>query len=89
MKLPHLIFALFVIATWPALAHADTWCIRDSAGIVDPICAFSSAEDCIHAAIVGPSGAVCVRDDINTVAKTTEKGRSRSRVAHLRLRADN
>ena len=40
-------------------ARADSWCVRDSAGMMDPICAFSSAQDCVHAAILGPSGSVC------------------------------
>jgi hypothetical protein len=42
-------------------ARADSWCIRDKDGIIAPICAFSSSADCVHAALVGPSGSVCVQ----------------------------
>jgi hypothetical protein len=35
---------------------AESWCIRDRAGVTSEICAFSSAEDCIGAAAVGPAG---------------------------------
>jgi hypothetical protein len=50
-------FALVAVGQVPA--RADIWCLHDSAGITSPMCAFSSAQDCIHAAIVGPSGMVC------------------------------
>jgi hypothetical protein len=43
-----------------AAGKADSWCIRDKEGIIAAICAFSSSADCIHAALVGPSGSVCV-----------------------------
>jgi hypothetical protein len=43
-------------------ARAETWCVRDAAGTMSPICAFSSAQDCIHAAILGPSGSICAQD---------------------------
>jgi hypothetical protein len=47
----------------PAIGHAESWCIRDSAGITSEICAFSSVDDCVRAALVGPSGGiVCVRE---------------------------
>jgi hypothetical protein len=47
----------------PTIAKADSWCIRDSAGVTSAICAFSSADDCIRAALVGPSGGiVCARE---------------------------
>jgi hypothetical protein len=45
-----------------ATGKADSWCIRDKAGAIAPICAFSSSADCIHAALVGPSGSVCVQE---------------------------
>ncbi len=48
----------------PAIGHAETWCIRDSAGITSEICAFSSADDCIRAALVGPSGGIiCAQNE--------------------------
>ncbi len=51
-------------------AAADSWCVRDSAGTMEPICAFSSAQDCIHAAILGPSGSVCQHEaDVARAAK--------------------
>ena len=37
---------------------AETWCIRDRAGVTSEICAFSSADDCIRAALVGPAGGI-------------------------------
>jgi hypothetical protein len=51
------VFVLAVAGSVPA--RADIWCVHDSAGITSPICAFSSAQDCVRAAIVGPSGMVC------------------------------
>jgi hypothetical protein len=39
-----------------APAKAETWCIRDRAGVTSEICAFSSAHDCVRAALVGPAG---------------------------------
>jgi hypothetical protein len=54
---------LAALATMPAAAgRADSWCIRDKDRIIAPICAFSSSADCIHAALVGPSGSVCVQE---------------------------
>ena len=54
--------ALAAFFTLPAAAgKADSWCIRDKDGIIAPICAFSSSADCVHAALVGPSGSVCVQ----------------------------
>jgi hypothetical protein len=48
-----------VLATaMPGRGNAQTWCIRDKAGITSEICAFSSADDCIRAALVGPSGGI-------------------------------
>jgi hypothetical protein len=52
--------ATFIIP--PAAASADSWCVRDKAGTIAPICAFSSAADCVHAALIGPSGSVCVQE---------------------------
>jgi hypothetical protein len=43
-------------------AKAETWCIRDRAGVTSEICAFSSAHDCVRAALVGPAGGtVCAQ----------------------------
>lgn len=39
-------------------ANAETWCIRDRGGVTSEICAFSSAHDCIRAALVGPAGGI-------------------------------
>jgi hypothetical protein len=83
MKLPvvggALVAVLAGVALGPAPARADSWCIRDSGGMLDPICAFSSAQDCIHAAIVGPSGAVCVQE--NAIAEPAPKPPARRYVA--------
>jgi hypothetical protein len=73
--------ALFAVAVWPPTARADSWCIRDSGGMLSPICAFSSAQECIHAAIVGPSGGVCVRDDADAAVETTKKASPKRRVS--------
>ena len=55
--------ALAALFTLPAaIASADSWCVRDKAGMIAPICAFSSAADCVHAALLGPSGSVCVQE---------------------------
>jgi hypothetical protein len=57
------ISALAAFFTMQAAAgKADSWCIRDKAGTIAPICAFSSSADCIRAALVGPSGSVCVQE---------------------------
>jgi len=58
--------ATCIVAIWTTglltAAKAETWCIRDRAGVTSEICAFSSAHDCIRAALVGPAGgAVCVQ----------------------------
>jgi hypothetical protein len=45
----------------PTRGSRQGWCIRDKDGIIAPICAFSSPADCVHAALVGPSGSVCVQ----------------------------
>jgi hypothetical protein len=71
--------ALFAVAVWPPTARADSWCIRDSGGMLSPICAFSSAQECVRAAIVGPSGVVCVREDANV--ETTRKAPPKRRAA--------
>jgi len=52
--------ALFT--TLAGTSQADSWCIRDKDGTIAPICAFSSSADCVHAALVGPSGSVCVQE---------------------------
>jgi hypothetical protein len=63
MKQAMYVSALAAFFTMPAAAgKADSWCIRDKAGTIAPICAFSSSADCIHAALVGPSGSVCVQE---------------------------
>jgi hypothetical protein len=55
--------ALAALFTLPAAAaRADSWCVRDKAGMIAPICAFSSSADCVHAAMIGPSGSVCVQE---------------------------
>jgi hypothetical protein len=63
MRRKFYIGALAAFFTLPAaVAWADSWCIRDKAGMIAPICAFSSSADCVHAALVGPSGSVCVQE---------------------------
>jgi hypothetical protein len=54
----------------PGTAYAQTWCIRDSAGITSEICAFSSADDCIRAALVGPSGGIICAPQRGRAAET-------------------
>lgn len=56
-----LTFAFGVLAT----AKAETWCIRDRAGVTSEICAFSSAHDCVRAALVGPSGGTVCSQQIH------------------------
>jgi hypothetical protein len=61
-----ILFAIFMVITFTivllATPKAETWCIRDRAGVTSEICAFSSARDCIGAALVGPAGGtVCAQ----------------------------
>jgi hypothetical protein len=76
------LLAAAVISVRPAAA--DSWCVRDSAGTMEPICAFSSAQDCIHAAILGPSGSVCQHEaDVARAAKPEAQSKgSRSKKHH-------
>lgn len=64
-------------------AQADSWCIRDAEGITAPICAFSSAEDCIRAAIIGPSGIVCMREQPDPALVKARKKKPRARRRRL------
>jgi hypothetical protein len=66
-------------------ARADTWCIRDSGGGMFQACGFSSAQDCVRAALVGPGG-ICAREEPPV---TTEAVKSATRkTAHRKKRAD-
>lgn len=67
-----LLTGVLALALSPTAVHADMWCIRNSGGMLSPICAFSSAQDCIQAAIVGPSGAVCVHDNTPAAAEAAK-----------------
>jgi len=63
MRQPLCVSALAALFGMPAaIAEADSWCIRDKDGVIAPICAFSSSGDFVHAALVGPSGSVCVQE---------------------------
>jgi hypothetical protein len=57
----------------PAIARAESWCIRDSTGVTSEICAFSSSEDCIRAALVGPSGGIVCTPERRPGAKSNER----------------
>jgi hypothetical protein len=71
-------------------ARADSWCVRDSAGTMEPICAFSSAQDCVHAAILGPSGSVCQHEaDIARPAKPEAQSKSLRSKKHRAGRAQS
>ena len=63
MKPTMLIGGVLALAAAGVPVRADSWCVHDAAGVTSPICAFSSAQDCIQAAIVGPSGTVCTREE--------------------------
>ncbi len=69
---------LAVVLAAAAPARAETWCVRDKDGVTPAICAFSSADDCIRAAVVGPSGIVCAQE---TGAAPTSNG-TRSAAPH-------
>ena len=59
---PLRVSALAALFAMPAaIAEADSWCIRDKGGVIAPMCAFSSSADCVHAALVRPSGSVCAQ----------------------------
>ena len=60
-----LIFAALAIAAVmfrPEAATAETWCIRDKTATTPGVCGFSSAADCVHAAMVGPPQSICERE---------------------------
>ena len=67
----------------PASGRAETWCIRDLAGVTAEICAFSSAQDCTRAAFVGPSGGIVCVQQHGPVAKGGER-HIRRRTTRLR-----
>jgi hypothetical protein len=78
--------ALVMVAS--GAARADSWCVRDSAGTMAPICAFSSAQDCVHAAILGPSGSVCEHEaDAARAAKPAAPAK-KHRASRTQQRAD-
>ena len=72
----------------PAIANAETWCIRDSAGVTSEICAFSSAQDCIRAAMVGPSGGIICAPERGRRAESNERLNKR-RTARLKPQANH
>lgn len=79
---------LAAVFTLPAVAaSADSWCIRDKAGSIAPICAFSSAADCVHAALVGPSGSVCVQEG-TPAARYHDPAETARKAAKRRYRRD-
>jgi hypothetical protein len=61
------LLATYIVAIWTTTglltaAKAQTWCIRDRAGVTSQLCAFSSAHDCIRAALIGSAGGtVCAQ----------------------------
>ena len=74
----------------PAAGHADSWCLRDSAGISPGICAFSSAQDCIRAALINPAAGLCAREELKptTAAAPPAKPPAKRRAARLRRTGD-
>jgi hypothetical protein len=79
-------FVFVVAVTGSAPVRADIWCLHDSAGVTSPICAFSSAQDCVHAAVVGPSGMVCSQG--NTGPPPFENKARKGHVTHSRQQAN-
>jgi hypothetical protein len=63
-------------------AQADTWCIRDSGGGMFSACGFSSAGDCVRAALVGPGG-ICAREELPAAAEPAKS----VAVKHVRHKA--
>jgi hypothetical protein len=64
-RMNSLIFAGLAIAAVmlrPEAALAETWCIRDKTATTPGVCGFSSALDCVHAAMVGPPQSICERE---------------------------
>lgn len=73
MKKAVYVSLLAVLATTPpAVGKAESWCIRDLAGVTSEICAFSSAQDCVRAALVGPSGGIVCAQERGPIAKGGE-----------------
>jgi hypothetical protein len=70
--------ATCIVAIWttglPTAAKAETWCIRDRAGVTSEICAFSSANDCIRAAVVGPAGGIVCAQQTRRVVEDGWRG---------------
>jgi hypothetical protein len=80
--------ALTALFTLPGAAvWADSWCIRDKAGMIAPICAFSSSGDCVHAALLGPSGSVCVQEG-TPAARYNDPANKAQKAARRRYRRD-
>lgn len=87
-NIPMISLALLTILL-PTIAKADSWCIRDLAGVTSAICAFSSAEDCIRAALVGPSGGiVCTRESSVAAEGGGNLAKHYSATAQFKKRAD-
>jgi hypothetical protein len=78
---------LALAATGSVPVRADSWCVHDAAGVTSPICAFSSAQDCIQAAIVGPSGTVCTREEALSRASPPKDQARRSHARRSRRQA--
>jgi hypothetical protein len=54
--------AIALMMFWLETATAETWCIRDKTATTPGVCGFSSALDCVHAAMVGPPQSICERE---------------------------
>jgi hypothetical protein len=80
--------ALALAAAAPLPVRADSWCLHDSAGVTSTICAFWSAQDCIQAAIVGPSGMVCTREDAIPQAPAPKAQARKGHAGHWRRQAN-
>lgn len=59
----YLASALLCLATLPAAAQGETWCLK-SFGQDRGVCAFSSGQDCANAARFNAFGGVCEREKL-------------------------
>ena len=80
------ICTLAALATLPAMtAEADSWCIRDSAGLSPGICVFSSLQDCMRTALINPAVGSCAREEYKPpAAAPAEKRPAKRRDARVR-----
>jgi hypothetical protein len=87
--LSRVVAAAALVIAMTSLAHAETWCMRDSGSPGFSVCAFSSGRDCVRAALYGP-GNLCVREEavVQNSPRPTGKPAKKHRTGRHRPHAD-